>query len=45
MGCGGYVRKKARGRTGCERGEERTDGNEKYRKFGRSQTKTEEGER
>ena len=31
-------------RTGCERGEGRTDGNEKYSKLGRSQTKTGEGE-
>lgn len=38
------VRQRAGGRTGCERGEGRTDGNEKYSKFGRSQTKTREGE-
>ncbi len=30
--------------TECERGEGRTDGNEKYSKLGRSQTKTGEGE-
>lgn len=39
------VCERAGGRTGCERGEGRTDGNEKYSKLGRSQTKTGEGER
>lgn len=41
----GWMRERAGGRTGCERGEGRTDGNEKYSKLGRSQTKTGEGER
>lgn len=44
----GWMRGCARereGRTGCERGERRTDGNEKYSKLGKSQTKTGERER
>lgn len=34
------VCERAGGRAGCERGEGRTDGDEKYSKLGTSQTKT-----
>lgn len=47
MGGGGNggSRRVACGQSARERGEGRTDGNEKYSKFGESQTKAVEGER